>query len=174
MAKKDKVGRSQSPEQLELSPERIIITDASTSGWGAIVLDRARHEMTITFGARWPPNSPFTDSGRIAEAEAQALVNAWQELNHKKAKKILFVCDNPVLQYALLMYNSGNTGVEKILEPVLHGLKSQRICWMVQLVPSKENPADEPSRQKGVCQQKIDALLKNISNRPTMVRVKVT
>lgn len=135
----------------ESRPESVVFTDASTHGWGAILVD-TKDASIHSAGGRW---STPKSAAQINELECQAVRNAAAHFRARlaHARAIHIVVDNSSTQYALRKGSAHAFLLNDALQRTLQTLPDCDI--RVSYIPSGNNPADAVSRQQQLSESAV-------------------
>jgi hypothetical protein len=132
--------RQIAPGSRNSTPNRMtIFSDASKSGWGAVLIDS--HNRVLVSGGEW--RSEKTISALEVEAIVLALTAFHGHL--KAASRIDIKVDNTSAEWALRKGSAATSLVPPLLR-ALTILRSLDVPVSVAYIKSKDNPADLPSR----------------------------
>jgi hypothetical protein len=123
--------------------EELLVTDACKdsifAGWGAVWISGERVEV---IGGRFPL---FTTEP-ICVLEMRAIVLALQHWRHISSRRLVVLTDNTASLFAIQRGYSPSWPMQMELDR-LHRVTTERTLAMtVGFIPSKQNPADAPSR----------------------------
>ena len=118
-----------------------LFSDASTRAWGAVLSRDGREWVSRDY---WPSES-VTDVNLL---ESRALLNALTSFKGQLSNSRVDVyVDNKVLKSALDNDGCRNSEVNEVIKGIRRCSRDQNFSIQTLYVPSKSNPADEPSRK---------------------------
>lgn len=118
-----------------------LFSDASTRAWGAVLSRDGRDLVSRDY---WPSGS-VTDVNLL---ESRALLNAFISFKGQLSNSRVDVyVDNKVLKSALDNDGCRNSEVNEVIKEIRRCSRDQNFSIQTFYVPSKSNPADEPSRK---------------------------
>eukprot|EP00760_Papus_ankaliazontas_P009566 PhM_4_TR14103/c3_g1_i1/m.95349 len=126
-------------------PVMTLYTDASSSGWGAVLF--TSEGIVYATGARWPVG--FRYEVNAAETRAVALGLEAFAPHLLKGMTLDLRVDNTSAQAAVTRGISKSQGVSAELSRVLDSIRRAGIVVTVSYVRSRDNPADAWSRDTG-------------------------
>jgi hypothetical protein len=117
--------------------------DASTTGWGGVIIDESTNAITV-MGAAWPPG----ESLHINILEAKAFALTVGALPPEAAGgRIRVVVDNTTVQcVARKGHCLANRAINEHVVTTIKHLRDLNADFTVEWVRSADNPADAPSR----------------------------
>lgn len=118
-----------------------LFTDASGTGWGAVLIDSATQEVSIT-GGNW---REAPDNIGPAEARAVALAVRAFAARLPRGTHIDLRVDNTSVKFAIDKGHAKSGAINAELHRIFEQLAG--CTYDVSYVKSSENPADAPSRQ---------------------------
>lgn len=122
------------------TPAMVLATDASMSGWGAVLLPPSGPPLVVPGAWRQPPRF-------IMQAEARAVHLAYLALEPHIANPTVHVYeDNTSVGYSLRKRLTKSTALAVELQAIDRVERKMRIRATYTYVPSAKNPADAPSR----------------------------
>ena len=120
----------------------VLATDASTTGWGAVLVDAAGHVRTVS--GKW--RVPHT-SHEINELEAAAVASAWLYFRHlfRNDEVVTILTDNTATLFTLRKGRAKEFPLNGAIDRVLRLLDSNPNVRIAH-VDTEANPADAMSR----------------------------
>lgn len=145
-------------------PEVVLFTDASSTGYGGVLV-AGKH--TKTFRAVWADEEKALP---INVLEAIATNRACQNfVNDIRGKDVQVVIDNAAERFCL---QKGESKSFDLNAQIMSLLKSLKVCptWSVIAIASAKNPADEPSRGLPIDQRKVKEAIPDCSRNGVVFR----
>ena len=117
--------------------------DASTSGWGGVIIDERTNVITV-LGAKWPPGENLHIN--VLEAKALALTAAALPAGAARGRIRMIVDNTTVQAVARKGICLANLAINEHVVTSLKHLRALGADFTVEWVRSADNPADAPSR----------------------------
>jgi len=117
--------------------------DASTSGWGGVIIDERTNVITV-LGAKWPPGENLHIN--VLEAKALALTAAALPAGAARGRIRMIVDNTTVQAVARKGICLANLAINEHVVSSLKHLRALGADFTVEWVRSADNPADAPSR----------------------------
>ena len=125
-------------------PQYLLTTDASTTGWGAVLRDMAYLRVLGRKSGKW---SRRRLTKEMTQLEGQATLNAIYAFADKlKGKSVLIKTDNSGLMFYLNRLGGRRENLQGLMNQVLNEIHRQRIRIVAEWIPSLDNEADWLSR----------------------------
>lgn len=132
-------------ESDQTSPCVTMYTDASLSGYGAVMMFEGISSTPSILAAPWLGHSSKTPNINVLEIRAVRL--AIQTGNFPLHSKISLFIDNTSALYSLRKERSASFGINEEIKKILSICQSKSISFeSINYIKSADNPADSPSR----------------------------
>ena len=146
------------PDPEDGSPTYVLITDASTFGWGAILFDE-RTGATYQAQGAWEKTFRSHDINYLEMRAVRMAIGQFEDiLATRPDDKLLVLVDNTSTRDVLVKGHAREYLFNGELSKVLSGFAGSRRI-LIAHIPSEENPTDILSRQgKRYTEQELNAL----------------
>ena len=137
------------PWRLEKHAELTLATDSSTFAWGATMQE-------VTISDMWPAH----DSRPIHLKEAHALLLTLQAVATKLTdRRVEARVDNMAVVHAWTNEGAKDPRLNDILKQIARLVTQENCDLTISYIPSKDNPADAPSRRLSAADTTLSAIM---------------